>query len=84
MKAVEHHTRLGWVLLYVRRWLTAPLQHPDGSLTVRDHGSPQGSAISPLLANLFMHYAFDAWMARMSFNTRRSLTRSRKHSRTRS
>ena len=64
MKAVEHHTRLGWVLLYVRRWLTAPLQHPDGSLTVRDHGSPQGSAISPLLANLFMHYAFDAWMAR--------------------
>src|SRR6478609_5025764 len=64
MKAVEHHTRLPWVLLYVRRWLTAPLQHPDGSLTVRDHGSPQGSAISPLLANLFMHYAFDAWMAR--------------------
>src|SRR5664280_1052625 len=64
MKAVEHHTRLAWVLLYVRRWLTAPLQHPDGSLTFRDHGSPQGSAISPLLANLFMHYAFDAWMAR--------------------
>ena len=64
MKAVEHHTRTAWVLLYVRRWLTAPLQLPDGSLTVRDHGSPQGSAISPLLANLFMHYAFDAWMAR--------------------
>jgi RNA-directed DNA polymerase len=64
MKAVEHHTGLGWVRLYVRRWLSAPLQHPDGSLTVRDQGSPQGSAISPLLANLFMHYAFDAWMAR--------------------
>ena len=55
MKAVEHHTGLAWVLLYVRRWLRAPLQHPDGSLTVRDQGSPQGSAISPLLANLFMH-----------------------------
>jgi RNA-directed DNA polymerase len=64
MKAVEHHASLRWVLLYVRRWLTAPLQHPDGSLTVRHRGSPQGSAISPLLANLFMHYAFDAWMAR--------------------
>ena len=64
MKAVEHHTDEAWVRLYVRRWLTAPLQHPDGSLTVREQGSPQGSAISPLLANLFMHYAFDAWMAR--------------------
>lgn len=65
MKAVEHHTDLPWVLLYVRRWLTAPHQHPDGSLTGRDRGSPQGSAISPLLANLFMHYAFDAWMSRV-------------------
>ena len=64
LKAVSHHTALAWVLLYVRRWLTAPLQHPDGSLTVRGRGSPQGSAGSPLLANLFMHYAFDAWMAR--------------------
>ena len=64
MKAVEHHTDLAWVRLYVRRWLTAPLQQPDGSVTGRDRGSPQGSAISPLLANVFMHYAFDAWMAR--------------------
>ena len=53
-----------WILLYVRRWLSAPLQHQDGALVARDRGSPQGSAISPLLANLFMHYAFDAWMAR--------------------
>lgn len=64
LKAAAHHTALAWVLLYVRRWLTAPMQHPDGSLTVRGRGSPQGSAVSPLLANLFMHYAFDAWMAR--------------------
>jgi RNA-directed DNA polymerase len=48
----------------VERWLKAPLQQPDGSLVARDRGTPQGSAISPLLANLFMHYAFDAWMVR--------------------
>ena len=64
MRAVEHHTRLPWVLLCVRRWLAAPVQRSDGTLMHRDRGSPQGSAISPLLANLFMHYAFDAWMAR--------------------
>jgi group II intron reverse transcriptase/maturase len=64
LKAVAHHTGQKWILLYVERWLKAPLQRPDGSLVARDRGSPQGSAISPLLANLFMHYAFDAWMAR--------------------
>jgi group II intron reverse transcriptase/maturase len=64
LRAVAHHTERRWILLYVRRWLTAPLQRPDGTLVARDRGSPQGSAISPLLANLFMHYAFDAWMAR--------------------
>jgi RNA-directed DNA polymerase len=64
MKAVERHTDLPWVLLYVRRWLVAPMQHPDGSRAARERGSPQGSAISPLLANLFLHYTFDAWMAR--------------------
>ena len=53
-----------WVVLYVKRWLSAPLQHADGTLQTRDRGTPQGSAISPVLANLFMHYAFDAWMAR--------------------
>ena len=52
-----------WVLLYVKRWLAAPLQHPDGSLEQRSRGTPQGSAVSPILANLFMHYAFDSWMA---------------------
>jgi RNA-directed DNA polymerase len=64
IKAVEAHTDLSWVVLYVRRWLAAPVQLPDGSLRQRDQGTPQGSAISPVLANLFMHYAFDAWMAR--------------------
>ena len=64
LKAVAHHTDQRWILLYVQRWLVAPLQRQDGSLVARDRGSPQGSAISPLLANLFMHYAFDAWMDR--------------------
>ena len=61
---MEHHTDQKWVLLYVRRWLQAPIQQPDGTLVTRDRGTPQGSAISPLLANVFMHYAFDAWMTR--------------------
>ncbi|HEX2805384.1 MAG TPA: group II intron reverse transcriptase/maturase [Kineosporiaceae bacterium] len=64
LKAVAHHTDQRWVLLYVQRWLSAPLQRQDGTLLARDRGSPQGSAISPLLANLFMHYAFDVWMDR--------------------
>lgn len=66
VKAVAHHLDPDqrWILLYVQRWLKAPLQKEDGALVERDRGSPQGSAISPLLANLFMHYAFDAWMAR--------------------
>ncbi|WP_241255474.1 reverse transcriptase domain-containing protein, partial [Candidatus Protofrankia californiensis] len=53
-----------WVLLYVRRWLAAPLRLPDGTLARRDRGTPQGSAISPVLANLFMHYAFDLFLVR--------------------
>ena len=64
LKAVAHHTDQRWILLYVERWLKAPLQREDGRLVERDRGTPQGSAISPLLANLFLHYAFDAWMAR--------------------
>jgi group II intron reverse transcriptase/maturase len=64
LKAVRHHTDLRWIWLYVERWLKAPIQRPDGSLLARDRGSPQGSAVSPVLSNLFMHYAFDAWMAR--------------------
>ena len=64
IKAVEASTDEPWVLLYVKRWLVAPLQQADGSLLERDRGTPQGSAVSPVLANLFLHYAFDAWMAR--------------------
>jgi group II intron reverse transcriptase/maturase len=64
LTAVSKHTDLPWVLLYVKRWLEAPLQREDGTLVQRDRGTPQGSAISPLLANLFLHYAFDRWMAR--------------------
>jgi len=64
VKAVRAHTDLPWVVLYVERWLRAPLRHADGTLQQRDRGTPQGSAVSPVLANLFLHYAFDAWMAR--------------------
>jgi RNA-directed DNA polymerase len=64
VKAVRAHTDLPWVALYVKRWLAAPIQMPDGTLAERDRGTPQGSPISPVLANLFMHYAFDAWLER--------------------
>ena len=64
LKAVAHHTNVRWVLLYVERWLKAPLQLEDGTLKPRDRGSPQGSAISPVLANLFLHYALDMWLVR--------------------
>jgi group II intron reverse transcriptase/maturase len=64
LKALETVSTTPWVLLYVKRWLAAPLQLTDGSLQPRDRGTPQGSAVSPVLANLFMHFAFDVWMAR--------------------
>jgi len=64
MKALRWHTDCKWILLYTERWLTAPVQLPDGTLQERDRGTPQGGVISPLLANLFLHYAFDAWMVK--------------------
>lgn len=64
LKAVRHHTDCPWVLLYVERWLKAPMQMEDGSVVARTTGTPQGGVISPLLANLFLHHAFDMWMAR--------------------
>lgn len=64
LAAVEAHTEARWVVLYVRRWLAAGLRLPDGSVAGRSRGTPQGSPVSPVLANLFLHYAFDAWMVR--------------------
>ena len=63
-RAVAKHTDLPWVRLYIARWLRAPMRRPDGTEEQRTKGTPQGGVISPLLANLFLHYAFDAWMRR--------------------
>lgn len=64
LRAVNHHTEDSWVRLYIARWLRAPVQMPDGTRVERTRGTPQGGVVSPLLANLLMHYAFDAWMLR--------------------
>ncbi len=64
MRAVRWHTDCAWVLLYIERWLRAPVQMPDDTLVNREKGSPQGAVVSPILANLFLHYAFDRWMQR--------------------
>lgn len=64
MKAVRKHTECKWILLYIERWLTAPVQLEDGTLEARDKGTPQGGVISPLLANLYLHYTLDEWMKR--------------------
>lgn len=64
MKAVRKHTNCRATLLYIERWLTADVAMPDGSMQTRDRGTPQGGVVSPLLANLFLHYAFDRWMVR--------------------
>ena len=64
MRAVRYHTVIPWIHLYVERWLKAPAQQKDGSRVERTKGTPQGGVISPLLANLFLHHAFDEWMRR--------------------
>jgi RNA-directed DNA polymerase len=64
LRALRKHTACPWVLLYVARWLQAPVQDQEGTLLQRGQGVPQGGCISPVLANLFLHYAFDAWMQR--------------------
>jgi RNA-directed DNA polymerase len=64
LRAVKHHTDCTWLLLYIERWLKAPMQEEDGKLVERTAGTPQGGVVSPLLANLFLHYVFDKWMVR--------------------
>jgi RNA-directed DNA polymerase len=64
LRAVRKYTDCRWILLYIERWLKAPVQLDDGTLVGRDRGTPQGGVISPLLANIFLHLAFDTWMAR--------------------
>ena len=63
MKAVRRHVKCEWAVLYIERWLTAPMEK-DGELIARRRGTPQGGVISPILSNLFLHYAFDLWMTR--------------------
>jgi group II intron reverse transcriptase/maturase len=64
MKAVRRHIKDDWILLYIERWLTAPFETADGARLPRQRGTPQGGVVSPILMNLFMHYAFDCWMSR--------------------
>ena len=64
MRAVRKHAKDKWVVLYIERWLQAPMQEENGRLVPREKGTPQGGVISPLLANLFLHYAFDRWLAK--------------------
>ena len=63
MRSLRKHCQTPWVLLYVERWLKAPMETPEGELIERTKGTPQGGVVSPLLANLFMHYAFDRWVS---------------------
>jgi RNA-directed DNA polymerase len=63
-RAVAKHTHCRWVRLYIERWLKAPFQQADGGLVERLSGTPQGGVVSPVLANLFLHYVFDKWMER--------------------
>lgn len=63
MKALERHITTRWILLYIKRWLDVPYQRSNGEVINRDMGVPQGSGIGPILANQFLHYAFDKWMS---------------------
>jgi len=64
MRAVKKHVKIPWLILYIERWLKAPFMQANGRVEERSKGTPQGGVISPVLANLFMHYAFDKWMER--------------------
>ena len=64
MRMLNHHTQEKWVLLYAERWLKAGIEQADGSIAVRQKGTPQGGVASPLFANLYLHHAFDMWMSK--------------------
>lgn len=64
LRAVRKHAKESWVVLYIERWLKAPIKYPDGRMENSERGTPQGGVVSPLLANLYLHYAFDSWMKR--------------------
>lgn len=65
LKAVKHHTDCKWALLYIERWLKAPMQDSNGNIVERLKGTPQGGCVSPILSNLFLHYVFDKWITRI-------------------
>jgi RNA-directed DNA polymerase len=64
LRAIRKHVTFKWALLYIERWLKAPMLQEDGTTTERSRGTPQGGVVSPILANIFLHYAFDLWMVR--------------------
>jgi len=68
MKALERFTQQKWILLYVKRWLEAPVQRAESNMEQRTKGTPQGGVISPVLANMFLHFAFDKWMEANHYN----------------
>jgi len=68
MQCVKRHVKESWQILYIERWLTSPMEKATGEIESRDKGTPQGGVISPLLANLFLHYVFDVWVEKQSLN----------------
>ena len=62
LRALERHVNESWILLYIKRWLTSPVKTPEGKHLLREQGTPQGAVISPLLANLYLHYCLDEWL----------------------
>jgi len=64
MKAVRKHINCKWMLLYIERWLVAPIQKADGTIVARTKGVPQGSVVGPILSNLYLHYTMDKWLQR--------------------
>lgn len=68
MQVVEHYFTESWLRLYIKRWLQCPMKMPDGTIVNRTKGTPQGGVISPLLANMFLHVVFDAWISQHEAN----------------